>query len=110
MDVRVYTTSSGRSPVEEFVRGASQEAQNDFFDAVLLLSAGKSLSLPHSRPLANIHPGLHELRIHDRAGQIRIFYYVKKGDAIYMIHAFRKKTQQLPQREIEVALKRLKEV
>lgn len=96
--------------MEEFIRGASQEAQSDFFDAILLLSVGKSLSLPHSRPLSSIHLGLHELRIRDQAGQIRIFYYVKKGDAIYMIHAFRKKTQQLPQREIEVVLKRLKEV
>lgn len=110
MLVRFYITNSGRSPIEEFLQELSQDARSDFFDAVSLLSLGKVLSLPLSRSLSNIHPGLHELRIRDRAGQVRIFYYMKKGEAIYMVHAFRKKTQQLPQREIEVVLKRLKEV
>jgi phage-related protein len=41
---------------------------------------------------------------------MRVFYFVKKGDAIYMLHAFQKKTHELPRREIQVALKRLKEV
>jgi len=110
MIVRFYITGSGRSPVEEFLQEMSEEARADFFDAVSLLTAGKVLSMPLSRPLSNIHAGLHELRIRDRAGQVRIFYFIKKGEAIYMVHAFRKKTQQLPQREIEIILKRLKEV
>lgn len=35
---------------------------------------------------------------------------MKKGDAIYVVHAFRKRTQHLPQKEVEVVLKRLKGV
>ena len=66
--------------------------------------------MPLSRNLSSIHHGLHELRLKDRAGQIRIFYYLKRDDAIYMLHAFRKKTQELPRREIDVALRRLKEI
>ena len=66
--------------------------------------------MPLSRNLASIHPGLHELRIKDRSGQIRFFYFIKKGEAIYMLHAFRKKTQELPKSEIELTLKRVREV
>ncbi|MBL7670522.1 MAG: type II toxin-antitoxin system RelE/ParE family toxin [Bdellovibrionaceae bacterium] len=40
----------------------------------------------------------------------RFFYFVKKADGLYFVHAFKKKTQELPQKEIEVVLKRLKEV
>ena len=83
--------------------------QADFYDAVALLTAGKVLSMPLSRNLAGVCPGLHELRLRlrDHAGQARVFYYIKKLDAIYLVHVFAKKTQQLPKREIQVALKRV---
>ncbi|MBN21738.1 MAG: hypothetical protein CL678_10670 [Bdellovibrionaceae bacterium] len=53
---------------------------------------------------------MHELRLKDRSGQIRVFYFIKKQDAIYMLHAFKKKTQELPKKEIDIALKRIKEI
>lgn len=110
MKIRFYLTSSGRSPVEEFLHGQSLQLRTVFVEAITLLLEGRWLEMPLSRNLSNIHPGLRELRLKDRAGQIRIFYYIKKGGAIYMLHAFKKKTQELPKKEIEMALKRLKEV
>ncbi|MBI4223539.1 MAG: type II toxin-antitoxin system RelE/ParE family toxin [Deltaproteobacteria bacterium] len=86
------------------------EIRTAFVDAVTLLAGGQRLAMPVSRNLANVQAGLHELRLKDRAGQIRVFYYIKRGDAIYVLHAFKKKSQGLPQREIAVALKRLREV
>ena len=66
--------------------------------------------MPLSRNLSSVHRGLHELRLKDRNGIYRFFYFIKKADAIYFIHAFKKKTQELPQKEIDVVLKRIKEV
>lgn len=88
----------------------SIEIRTAFVEAVNLLTLGRMLSMPISRNLSNICGGLHELRLKDRSGQIRVFYFIKKGDAIYMLHAFRKKTQEIPKKEIETVLKRLKEV
>lgn len=110
MKVKFYLTGSGRSPVEEFLRDCSTALKSDFFDAISLLESGETLALPLSRPLSDIHRGLHELRLKDVAGQARVFYFIKKGDAVYLLHAFRKKTQALPQKEIDLVLKRLKEV
>lgn len=110
MKVRFYLKTSGRSPVEEFLAECSSEIREDFLDAANLLVSGQNLTMPVSRNLANIHRGLHELRLKDRNGQVRIFYFIKKGDAIYMLHAFKKKTQELPKVEIEMALKRIKEI
>jgi len=108
--VRFYVTASGRSPVEEFLAAQSFEIRVTFVEAVAMLSGGAVLSMPLSRSLSGIRHGLFELRLKDRGGHVRVMYYVKKGDAIYMLHAFGKKTRKLRKREIEVALRRLREV
>jgi phage-related protein len=87
-----------------------EETRLEIADAIVLLDGGYKLEMPLSRNLSNIRPGLHELRFRDRADQVRVIYYVKKGDAIYLVHAFRKKTQTIPQRELDIIYKRLKEI
>jgi len=51
---------------------------------------------------------LYELRISGRV-EIRILYTVKNGE-YYLLHAFKKKTQKTPSREIKTALDRIKEI
>ncbi|MBI4827762.1 MAG: type II toxin-antitoxin system RelE/ParE family toxin [Nitrospinae bacterium] len=75
---------------------------------LLLLERGVNLAMPASRNLSSIAHGLHELRFGDRAGQVRIFYYIKTGVAIYLLHAFRKKTREMPGKKIALALQRMK--
>lgn len=55
-------------------------------------------------------PAPPELRIRDAAGIYRAFYLVKVADAVLVFHAFAKKTQKTPDREIELGKKRLKEM
>jgi len=108
--IKFYLSTSGRSPVEEFIADASLEIRHKFFDAVSLLAQGRALAMPLSRNLSSIHPGLHELRLKDRTGQVRVFYFMKKQDAIYIVHGIRKKTRRIPDKDIQLMLKRLKEV
>jgi phage-related protein len=110
MKIRYYQTPGGRSPVEDFLHGLPVATRLEVADALLLLEGGQTPGMPLSRSLAGIRPGLHELRFRDKAGQVRVIYYLKKGEAIYLVHAFRKKTQTLPKRELDVILKRLKEI
>lgn len=110
MKVKFYQTSSGRSPIDEFLHSVPSSTRGEVFDAISLLEAGKSLGMPVSRNLSTVRPGLHELRFRDKGGQVRVIYFVKKKDAIYLLHAFRKKTQKLPRKELDVILKRLKEI
>jgi len=53
--------------------------------------------------------GVHELRIHV-LGEWRILYVAKFADAIYVLHAFQKKTQKTPQKDIDLARKRYREI
>ena len=110
MTIRFWQTSSGRSPVEEFLGGMSQPVRADFFDAINLLLAGEVLAMPLSRTLASIKPGLHELRLKDRAGIYRFFYFIKRADGIYFVHAIKKKTPTLPKKDIELIIARLGEL
>lgn len=77
---------------------------------VMLLRAGESLGMPVSRPMPSVEHGVHELRLHDRFGQLRAFYYTKLEDAILVFHLFRKKTRRTPKKEIETGRKRLREM
>ena len=110
MKVKYYLTSSGRNPVEDFILGLPGKIRLEVVDAIALLESGRNLGMPLSRSLSNIRAGLHELRFRDRFGQVRVVYFLKKGEAIYLIHAFRKKTQAIPPKELDLILKRLQEV
>ncbi len=70
--------------------------------------AGKHLSLPISRPLPSIAKGLHELRLSDRAGEYRVFYVIRIGHAIYVLHATQKKTEKTDRRTIDLIKMRLR--
>jgi len=87
-----------------------QSTRLEVFDAISLLDSGKTLRMPLSKNLSSIRPGLHELRLRDEGGQIRVIYFLQKHVAIYLIHGFRKKTQEIPREELAVILRRLKEI
>jgi Gp49-like protein DUF891 len=53
--------------------------------------------------------GVWELKISDPEGPFRVVYVVRRNDRIYVLHAFQKKTQQTPHRDIELARARFKE-
>ena len=68
---------------------------------------GPDLGLPHTRAMGG---GLFEIRAKGREGIGRAFYCTVVGQRIVILHAFTKKTEQTPQRELETARARLKEV
>ncbi len=78
---------------EKELRDTPPEVRADVFALFEELIAGKKLSMPISRPLPSIAKGLHELRLSGRGGEYRVFYAIRIGDAIYVIHATQKKTQ-----------------
>lgn len=66
--------------------------------------------MPLSRPMPTIGRGVHELRLKERSGQYRVIYAVIEREVIYVLHAFKKTTKATPQRNIQLAQRRLKEV
>lgn len=73
----------------------------------LLAQHGPSLRLPHSRAFGD---GLFELRPRGRSGIGRAFYCFLLGKRVVVVHAFIKKTQETPDRELKLARKRVKDL
>jgi len=87
-----------------------EDVRRELGKAIFDLQKGHTLSFPLSRPMSSIGPGVEELRVKDQSGAHRVFYYARLRDRVLVFHAFKKKTQQTPQREIELGQKRLKEI
>lgn len=95
-----------RDAIREFPEDVRRELGKVIFD----LQKGKKLAMPLSRPMASVASSVEELRVRDRSGIYRVFYYTKVADSVLIFHAFAKKTQKTPPREIALAHKRLKEM
>ena len=73
----------------------------------LLMEFGPDLRMPHSKAMGD---GLFELRPRGREGIGRAMYCFVVGERVVIVHAFVKKTQATPERELRIARKRMKEV
>ena len=53
--------------------------------------------------------GVREIRIHV-LGEWRVLYVARLADAIYVLHAFRKKTQKTRHEDVEIARQRYRQI
>ena len=56
--------------------------------------------------MTTVGVGVYEIRVHTGA-EHRIFHVAKYEEAVHVLHAFAKRTRQTPQREVDLARKRL---
>jgi phage-related protein len=61
------------------------------------------------KPMASVGPGVNEVRIRTGA-EHRVLYVAKFEEAIYVLHAFEKKSRQTRDTELTLARERLKQV
>lgn len=59
--------------------------------------------------MRSVGPGVVEIRLHEQ-GEYRVLYVAKFAEAIYVLHAFPKKTRQTREADIEMARRNLAEV
>jgi len=66
---------------------------------------------PHDfKPMTSIGRGVEEIRVRDDAGIFRVIYTARIADAVYVLHAFQKKTQATSRQDIEIATERYAEL
>lgn len=103
--ILTYENSRGEKPVDEFIKKQQPQARSKIVHNVRLLHQyGNMLGMPHSKTLGG---GLYELRIRGKE-ELRIFYCFTKQKTIYLLHAFKKQKQQTSQKELELALLRMR--
>lgn len=62
------------------------------------------------RPMPSVGPGVMEIRIQEDNGAFRVFYVVNRGDAVFVLHCFQKKTQKTAKKDIDLGKQRYKEL
>ena len=62
------------------------------------------------RPMPAIGKGVEEIRVWDDTGTYRVIYTARLADAVYVLHAFQKKTQVTAKRDVELARRRFTEL
>ena len=72
-----------------------------------MLEFGPNLGMPHTRAMGE---GLFEIRVTGQEGIARVFYCTIVRRRMVMLHAFIKKSQKTPKRELDIATRRQREV
>jgi len=100
----LYFAGSSLDEIKDFPADAKREA------GFQLDRVQHDLEPENWKPIKTVGAGVREIRIRCADGAYRVIYTAKVRDTVYVLHAFQKKTQKTPQRSIELAKKRLKEI
>ena len=104
--IEYYADKTGDEPVRDFINRQSLDAQAEIFHVIgLLQEFALSLGQLYVKKIGK--SGIRELRIHHSSDNYRIFYFAFTGRRFILLHAFLKKTMKTPEREINMALKRM---
>jgi phage-related protein len=104
---RFYVSPSGRIPVREWLLELPAADRHTIGKDIQKVEFGWPLGRPYCAPLSN---GLWEVRSDLAQNRIaRVLFCIGDGHMI-LLHAFIKKTQKTPQQDLELALKRKREV
>lgn len=90
--------------VREFPEDARQDA------GYQLDKVQRGLTPDDFKPMPSIGKGVEELRIWDDAGTYRVIYTARLANAVYVLHAFQKKTEATSKPDIALAKTRYKEL
>ncbi len=108
VQIRFHLSRSGRSYIADFLNDLDPRTRADIL-AVFEDIRNHGLGAVGCQ-FRQIEGKLWEVKIRAASGGYRFFYVMLGTNEMYVLHAYKKKTQKAPPREVEVARKRLKEV
>ncbi len=107
LPARFYINRTARNPVREWILELSSDDRHTVGKDIQKVEFGWPIGRPHCAPLGH---GLWEVRSDLDSNRIaRVIFCMGDGHMI-LLHGFIKKTQKTPQQDIDLALKRKREV
>ncbi len=102
-----YQLPSGREPVRDCLRALSSEDRKIVGEDIKDVEFSWPIGMPLCRAMGK---GLWEVRSDLTSGRIaRVLFCIHEGRMV-LLHAFIKKTQKTPDADLELAMKRKKEI
>ena len=102
-----YESAFGSRPVREWILGLALEDRKLVGRDIQKVEFGWPLGMPYCRSLGN---GLWEVRSNLADGKIGRVIFCVMRERMVLLHGFVKKTRKTPARDLQLALKRMKEV
>lgn len=108
LPAKFFRADSGSEPVKDWLKSLSHEDCRLIGCDIKDVEFSFPIGLPLCRSLSG-YKNLWEVRSKITGGRIaRVIFYIHQGEMI-LLHGFIKKSQKIPKKEIELALKRKKE-
>ena len=104
---RFYVSAAGRRPVREWLLGLSKGDRRALGKDIQKVEFGWPIGMPYCRALGG---GLWEVRSDLVGGRIARVIFCIVGGEMVLLHGFEKKSQKTPPQDIELALKRKKDI
>ncbi len=102
-----YVDEQGNEPIKEFLESLDLKTQARFDWSIEQL---RIRNITAKEPLVrHLQDKVWELREESSTSIDRLLYFFFTGRQIVFLHGFQKKTQKTPSREINLALKRMKD-
>ena len=102
-----YALPSGREPVREWLRSLSEDDRRIIGEDIKDVEFSWPIGMPLCRPLQR---GLWEVRSTLTQGRIARVLFFEHDQKMVLLHAFIKKSQKTPEADLDLALKRKKEL
>jgi len=104
---RFFQSDSGRMPVRDWLLDLTSDDRKAVGDDIRAAEFGWPIGMPLCRPISG-RKGLWEIRSDLSDGRIaRVFFCAFEGEMI-LLHGMIKKTQKTPEKDLDVAEKRMK--
>ena len=107
--IELYRTLGGRYPVLDYIQSLIPKQRAKIESEIDLLELyGVDLPYPHTQKIRGDKcKDLWELRIRFSTDQFRIIYFLYIKNTFILVHAFCKKKQRIPKKDLEIARKRM---
>lgn len=102
-----YRSTNGKEPVREWLRSLDVEDRHVIGSDLKDVEYGWPVGMPLCRPIAS-RKGLWEVRSRLRNGRIARILFCAAHGRLVALQGFIKKTQKTPERELDLATKRMK--
>jgi len=102
-----YQLPSGRQPVREWLKALVEADRKVIGEDIKDVEFSWPIGMPLCRPLGK---GLWEVRSDLEGGRIARVIFCIVNSQMVLLHGFIKKTQKTPEGDLELALKRKKEI
>lgn len=100
--IQFYRSESGNCPVEEFLDSLSGKQAQKVIWVLQLIEELEVIPTQYFKKLVNTD-GLWEVRVQAGNNIFRLLGFIEGDEIIILNHAFQKKTQKTPKKEIQIA-------